>query len=127
MKKLRAEHNWNRSDLANKAGFDPSFISRIEKGDRNITLEVLDKIAGAFGVETYELLQGAKVDEFTLREKIARVEELDPLKKMMVEQMIDAFLKEKLKGVIYTQDTGIPLIDIYLWPWQKWKEQKVLV
>ncbi len=95
IKRLRASKDWNRTQLANEAGVDPSYISRVESGNRNIGLDTLDKIATAFGIHTFELLQHGRVDELSLREKVAEVESLDPLKKMMVEQMIDAFLKEK--------------------------------
>lgn len=95
IKSQRKIRGWNQSDLAKETGVDQSYISRLEKGGRNVTLDFIDKVSTAFGIQTYELLQHDRIDELSLREKVAEVEKLDPLKKMMVEQMIDAFLKEK--------------------------------
>ncbi len=94
-KRLRLERGWNKTKLAEEAGVDPSYISRLESGGRGLTIDSVEKIAFAFGVKTYELLQPNRVSEYTLREKLAKMEELDTLKKMMLEQMIDAFLKER--------------------------------
>lgn len=38
-------------------GFDFSYISKLEKGTVNITIDRLAKIAEFFGVEPYELLK----------------------------------------------------------------------
>ncbi|MCG8573459.1 MAG: helix-turn-helix domain-containing protein [Flavobacteriales bacterium] len=95
LKRLRAEKGWSQTKLGELSGIDPSYISRIEKGKYNVSLEALDKLARAFEVDAYELLQYKKVDELSMREKLEQVESLDPLKKMMVEEMINAFLREK--------------------------------
>ena len=94
IKKLRMIEGWTQTDLAKKANVDPSYISRLEKGGRNVTLELLDKIAHAFNVSTHELLISENVDEYTLRDKVLQIESLPPLKQQMIEQMISAFLKE---------------------------------
>lgn len=95
IKKHREYRKWNQVRLSKESGLDPSNISRIEKGERNITLDVLDKIAKAFEIPSFELLQNMNVDEMTLRNKIAQVESLENLKKLMIEEMIGAFIREK--------------------------------
>ncbi len=51
----RAEYGMEQKELAQKAGVDPSFISRIEKSERNVTLTTATKIATAFGLTVGEL------------------------------------------------------------------------
>ena len=72
IQELRADRGWNKTRLAYEADLDPSYISRIEKGDRNVGLSSLDKIADAFGVKTYELLQCKEVKDSTLQNKLKR-------------------------------------------------------
>lgn len=45
----RKELNLTQIDLAEKCGLDRSHISRIEQGRYNITIDVMGKIANAFG------------------------------------------------------------------------------
>lgn len=99
IRKFRELKGWNQSVLAKEAGVDQSYISRLEKGGRNVTLELLDKVANAFGIPTYELLQHNRVDEYSLRERINQVESLPQLKKQMIEEMINAFLREQQGGL----------------------------
>ncbi len=98
IRKQRELMGWTQSDLAKEAGVDQSYISRLENGGRNVTLEVLDRIAHTFGIPTYELLQHKRVDEYTLRERMNSVERLAPLKRQMIEEMINAFLREQDLG-----------------------------
>lgn len=95
IKRLRAINGWNQTQLAEKAGINASYISRVEKADRKLSLETVEKIAHGFGIQAYELLKPHNVEEMTLRDKVQEIESLEPLKKMMIEQMVDAFIKEK--------------------------------
>lgn len=58
IKRLRKEHNLTQEGLGEKCEFHPTFISLIERKQRNVTLSTIEVIANAFGVETYELLKG---------------------------------------------------------------------
>ncbi len=95
IRKLRMISGLSQTELAAKSLIDQSHISRVEgKKGRNVTLEVLDKIAKALEVSTYELLLPDNVDEYTLRDKVLQINSLSLLKKQMIEEMITAFLKE---------------------------------
>lgn len=56
IQKLRAEKNLKREELSLIMGFDNSYISKLEKGKINITIDRIDKLAKFFGIETVELL-----------------------------------------------------------------------
>lgn len=48
--KLRDKQKMSQEDLAYKAGIDRTYISGIEKGDRNISVTTYTKLASALGV-----------------------------------------------------------------------------
>jgi transcriptional regulator with XRE-family HTH domain len=47
----------SQMDLANKAGLDRTYVSGIERGERNVALKNIEKIARALGVGTEELFR----------------------------------------------------------------------
>lgn len=57
VEKLRRKSKLTKENLSLILGFDNSYISKLEKGNINITVEKLDKIADYFKVETYLLLK----------------------------------------------------------------------
>ena len=52
---LRAEAGLSQEKLAEKAGMHPTYLSDIERGQRNPTLEVISRLAKALGVRIREL------------------------------------------------------------------------
>lgn len=44
IKEIRKKKNLTQEELAEKSGFQPSFLAGVERGDRNITLQTLEKI-----------------------------------------------------------------------------------
>ncbi|MCS0583393.1 helix-turn-helix domain-containing protein [Massilia pinisoli] len=57
MIRLRQERKWSQEHLAYEAGLHRTFVAHVERHARNISLDNLEKIAVAFGVEAYSLLQ----------------------------------------------------------------------
>ena len=53
---LRAVHGWSQDTLAELAGIHRTYISAIEQGRCNVSLETLDKLAWAFNATAGELL-----------------------------------------------------------------------
>jgi len=47
----------SQMDLANKAGLDRTYIGGIERGERNVALENIEKIAKTLGVSIEELFK----------------------------------------------------------------------
>jgi len=56
LKTLRKAKGLSQEELAEKSGLNRPYISGIEKGRRNVSLEVMEKLAGALGVEMGELV-----------------------------------------------------------------------
>jgi transcriptional regulator with XRE-family HTH domain len=57
LKKLRLKKGLSQGDLANKLEVDRAYISNIENGRMNPTLSTLEKISGALGISSSELLK----------------------------------------------------------------------
>lgn len=60
IEKLRTENDWSYRDLAIKCSVDHAAVYRIEKGAATPTLQVLERIAGAFGLTASNLIQQAE-------------------------------------------------------------------
>ncbi|MFW5968009.1 MAG: helix-turn-helix domain-containing protein [Persicimonas sp.] len=60
VRRFRYEREWSQSQLAKSAGLNRSYLSMVENGRRNISLDNLVSLALALQVEPSELL--VKVD-----------------------------------------------------------------
>ncbi len=57
MKKLREAKSMSQGDIHRATGIDRAYISNLEAGKQNPTLETIAKIAEALGVGSNELLK----------------------------------------------------------------------
>jgi transcriptional regulator with XRE-family HTH domain len=55
LRRLRLERGWSQDDLAAEAGTRQAFVSAIENGEANPTLDSLEKLAATLGVTLAEL------------------------------------------------------------------------
>ena len=56
LKALRKEKGLSQEELAERSGLNRPYISGIEQGKRNVSLEVMEKLADALGVGIGELV-----------------------------------------------------------------------
>jgi transcriptional regulator with XRE-family HTH domain len=56
VKILRIEKGWSQEKLALSADLDRTYIPSIEKGERNVSITVIEKIAKALQIEIHNLL-----------------------------------------------------------------------
>ncbi len=56
LRRLRLQRKWSQEECAEKCGLHRTYIGAIERGERNITLTTLDRIATAFGISAVDLL-----------------------------------------------------------------------
>jgi transcriptional regulator with XRE-family HTH domain len=56
MKQYRAKHGWSQEELAFECGLHRTYISGIERGVRNPTVTILEKIAVGLKVTASELI-----------------------------------------------------------------------
>ena len=56
LKRLRAKHGWSQEQFAFEASVHRTYISDLERGARNPSLLLLEKLAKPLGVSASELL-----------------------------------------------------------------------
>lgn len=56
LRKLRADKGWSQEELAFQAGLHRTFVAHVERCVRNLSLDNLEKLACALGVEPFRLL-----------------------------------------------------------------------
>jgi len=63
IKELRQARGLSHEALARLAGLDTSFISGIEKGEEDISIELIQKLSIAFQINISELFEGLELFE----------------------------------------------------------------
>lgn len=53
---VRAFHDLNKTQVAQRVGLSKSYITELERGDKKVTLEVLQKYADAFNIPVSSLM-----------------------------------------------------------------------
>jgi transcriptional regulator with XRE-family HTH domain len=58
LRSLRKKKGWTQVELADYLGLDRGYVSNIERGQRNVTLETAQVVARGFGISISQLLKG---------------------------------------------------------------------
>lgn len=56
MRRIRKERNLTQEKIAEAAGLHPNYVSSVERGERNISICNIERIAHALGVPMPDLL-----------------------------------------------------------------------
>ncbi|NLG69890.1 MAG: helix-turn-helix transcriptional regulator, partial [Firmicutes bacterium] len=56
VREMRTRQGLTQQQLAQRAGMHPAYVGGIERGERNITLDGVDRLARALGVSPAELM-----------------------------------------------------------------------
>jgi transcriptional regulator with XRE-family HTH domain len=100
IKKIREQKGLMQKEVAFVADMQASNYSKIESGQRDISVEALDKIAQFFGVKVDEIIhfedaknpKPVKVEDKTANEKVHLISQLDEEDKHAVYRIIDGML-----------------------------------
>ena len=57
LKELRLERDLSQEKLANLAEIDRTYLPGIEKGDRNVSLNIIEKLSIALGIDIKEFFE----------------------------------------------------------------------
>ena len=58
VRQLRRDAGVSQEDFADNCGFARSYMSRIERGTANLSLDAIQRLAEAFGITVEELFKG---------------------------------------------------------------------
>ncbi len=105
LKALREQKGLLQKEVANAVDVHPSNYSKMEKGERDVSIEVADKLAKFYGVTLDELvhMNGKVPDEITIvdkstNERLKLIAQLDEEDKNAIFRIIDGMLtKSKFK------------------------------
>ena len=102
IKAIRAEKGLKQIEVADHIGVDKSAYSKIEKGQRNITVVELQKMAALFNISMDDIVnfEGKIPQEVTLEDKttveqINLIQQLDDEDRKTVFSIIDKMLTNK--------------------------------
>ncbi|SON53419.1 helix-turn-helix domain-containing protein [Vibrio tapetis] len=56
LREIRIESGLSQDKLAKKSGIDRTFISGVERNQRNVTLDTLEKLLGALQIDSADFL-----------------------------------------------------------------------
>ena len=57
LKKIRLQKGFSQESLADECGLHRTYVSSVERGERNITVDSMERLAIALGVDIRDLLK----------------------------------------------------------------------
>lgn len=72
VRRLRQAQGWSQEHFAIRSAVDRGYMGRIERGETNLTLKQIVRIADCLGVEVYTLF----INDAALNDLIAKYEKL---------------------------------------------------
>lgn len=60
VRELRKEAGWSQEEFADQCELDRTYVGGIERGERNLALRNIQKVANALGLTIAELMEGVK-------------------------------------------------------------------
>jgi transcriptional regulator with XRE-family HTH domain len=60
VRQTRTELSWSQTNLADQAGLHWTYIGQVERGERNISLRNIAKLAAALSVDPADLVAGVE-------------------------------------------------------------------
>jgi transcriptional regulator with XRE-family HTH domain len=81
----REHNNWSQEKLGMLSGLHPAYLGRVERGQENIGLDKIAKIARALGIELFVLFKKNSSPESSIKVLVKKIkEDMDSLRKKTV-------------------------------------------
>jgi len=112
IKRIREQRGLMQKEVASSADLQASNYSKIESGQRDISVEALDKIANFFGMTVDEIIHfddtqtptPVKMEDKTASEKVQLISQLDEEDKHAVYRIIDGMLTKNKFQTFFEQN-----------------------
>lgn len=102
IRRLREQRGVKQQEIADLIGMHRSNYSKIESGQREISVSAIDRIAQFFNSSVDEIIhmgtdvpEEVNIEDKTTVEQLKLLQELEPDEKNMIFKMIDTFLTQK--------------------------------
>lgn len=102
VKKIREEKGLTQQQIADLIDMHRSNYSKVENGERELSIEAIGKIAKYFGMTIDQLVNfngnlpaEITMEDKSLLEQVRLIQELDPEEKKIIFKIIDTFLTKK--------------------------------
>lgn len=114
LKILREQKGLLQKEVATAVNVHPSNYSKMEKGERDFSIEVANNLAKFYGISLDELVhmdglisEEVNFEDKSAIEKLKLIEELDQDEKNMIFKMIDSFLTKKKFKDFFTKNVAV--------------------
>ncbi len=100
IRNLRKSRGFSQESFAEKADLHPTYIGGVERGERNLSLNSIEKIANALEISLSELFnfhtteKPTTEDELLTGEILGLVRDLEPKSKRLVTKVLKSLVKE---------------------------------
>ncbi len=99
IKKYRVQRNQSQEELAYKSKISAAHLSKIERGDHNITITTLARIADALQVELTALLNDSVQEQYLttttfsfIQKYVSEIDKLPPDQLKLIQNVLDSLL-----------------------------------
>lgn len=101
IKKLREEMGLNQENIASFLGVDQSMVSKVEKGERTLSVDMIEKLACLFGVSITDMekeIINKTTYKIAFRANELSVEDIEVISRINKIAINLSFMTEQLKG-----------------------------
>ncbi len=113
IKRLREEKGILQKEIATEVGLGISHYSKIENGQREASVELIDKLAAFYGISIDQVVhmdkglpQEVTLEDKTTKEQVRLIQELDEKDKNVVFGMIETMLTKKKFKDFFTKNVA---------------------
>ena len=80
IRQLRNARGWTQQELADRAELDYKYLGAIERGERNVTVDNIEKVAAGFDLEVHQLFLFSSAGEALPDQRMTEAKIRDLLK-----------------------------------------------
>lgn len=116
LKKIREQKGYQQKQVAIEIGIGTTNYNRVEKGQREASIEVLDKLATFYGITIDNIVhfQDSKlppkeivIQDKAMVEQVALISQLEEKEKNVVYTIVESFISKKKFKDFVTQNIAI--------------------